>query len=211
MVAVLVVIMIIGGLSGTMLMQAMGGQRSTSRSVEASKLLFVSEAGLDYNFVKMSQDPLYAVTNLAFQLDGADQSYVSPTLTLDAGATQQSFQYRIQYLLAETPVVFADRSDPIEPFEEVKVICTATGPFATREIASWYGFEAGNVIQGAIVSDMTPTRNRHRIRNRPRVEAIPNRRIVCTVGELWLGAVARVWSFIPLTCCRRCAANQICG
>ncbi len=157
MVDVLVVIMIIGGLSGTMLMQAMGGQRSTSRSVEASKLLFVSEAGLDYNFVKMSQDPLYAVTNLVFQLDATDQSYVSPSLTLDAGGTQQSFQYRIQYLQAETPVVFADRSDPIEPFEEVKVTCTATGPFAAREVASWYSFEAGNIIQGAIVSDMTPT------------------------------------------------------
>ena len=157
MVAVLVVIMIVGGLSGTMLMQAMGGQRSTSRMVEASKLLFVAEAGLDYNYVKMSQDPVYAVTNLVFQLDGTDQSYVSPSLTLDAGATKQSFQYRIQYLQAETPVVFADRSDPIEPFNEMKVTCTATGPSATRVVASWYSFAAGKAIPGAIVSDMTPT------------------------------------------------------
>ena len=57
--------------------------------MQASKLLFVAEAALSYNYVRMSQDPLYAVKEqTGFTWQAGTQEYSSASLTLDSSATK---------------------------------------------------------------------------------------------------------------------------
>ncbi len=158
LITLLIATTLIAGFSGVMLMRGLGGQRATGSGVQASKLLFVAEAGLNYNYVRLSQDPFYGVTDVTnFNWDSAEQSYASPSLTLDSSATQvpQSFQYDIQYLQAGAPVAFADRADPTEDYDQIKVTCISSRARTSRVIAAWYEFDEGSIISGALVSDMT--------------------------------------------------------
>ena len=156
MIALVTVIMIVAGFSGVMLMRGLGGHKAATSNVQASKLLFVAEAGLNYNFVEMVSDKIYAARRFSF--DGAGVHYASPMITLDSSATTtpQSFQLDVQYLDGGIPVPIIDLVNP-RPFDQVKVTCSASNSRAERVVAAWYTLTTSQVIGGAIVSDMAPT------------------------------------------------------
>jgi hypothetical protein len=155
-VALLTVILIIAGYSGTMLMMAMSGHRASSSSVLASKLLFVAEAGLNYNFVEMTGDMVYAARR--YQWNVKEEHYASPTMTLNASANSasQNFQFNVEYLDGATSVPIPDPDKPPD-YDQVKVTCNASTANSNRIVAAWYTFSTADVVGGAIVSDMAPT------------------------------------------------------
>ncbi|MEE9127407.1 MAG: hypothetical protein V3U11_09730, partial [Planctomycetota bacterium] len=160
MVVLFTVIMLLAGLSGVMLTRGHSGHQAMSSGLHASKLLFVAEAGLNYNFVRMEQDTEYMVKDTVnFNWDATDQSYASPSLVLDSGGSGQSFQYSVQFLDAGAPIAFADRASPAEPYDQIKVTCSASTARSDRIVAAWYTYSAGGAIGGAVVSDMSPTGN----------------------------------------------------
>jgi hypothetical protein len=139
-----------------MLVMGLRGHQASSSSVLASKLLFVAEAGLNYNFVEMSDDMVYAARR--YPWNGNEAYYASPTMTLNASATSdsQSFQFNVEYLDGPTSVPIPDPDKP-PPYDQIKVTCNASTANTNRIVAAWYAFSTTGIVGGAVVSDMTPT------------------------------------------------------
>jgi hypothetical protein len=159
LVIILVVVVLIAGFSVPMLLRSVGNQQSASAGMFAAKLLSVAESGLEHNVIRLHADPLYAVRDTAgFNWDAATQEFVSGLLTLgtDTGSTQQVFRYQLHYLNGTTPVVFADRTNPVERFDRIRVSCTVPAAKATRRVVAYYSFGLSKAFGGAVISDMHP-------------------------------------------------------
>lgn len=160
MVIMLAVVMTIGSLAAAMLIRSVGGEQALSQGMIDSRLLVVADAGLGHNYLRMVDDPIYAVTDPSFVWDPASQEYESPRMTLETlgGTTSQSFVYRIQYLLGSTPVTFPGGVPPGDvEYDHIKVVCAAGVGRHRRTTAAWYHQRLGDSFAGAIVSDMLKT------------------------------------------------------
>ena len=149
---------LLGGISSALVVRSVGSSKSTNRSVLETRLLFVAESGISANFAMMDADAVYGVKDLAFKLDTTAKDYVGPVTELKMVGTEvnHSYQLRVQYSNAGTPVVFADRTDPVEDYDGIKVTCIAEAGEVRRVVAGWYEQALGEEFQGAIVSDMVP-------------------------------------------------------
>ncbi|MEM7201909.1 MAG: hypothetical protein AAF628_16705 [Planctomycetota bacterium] len=160
MLVLLFAMVVIAGLSTMIVARGTTGHDSSQRATMRARLLQTAESGLAFNLVSMQRDPLYAVKDIAgFTHDATDESYVSPPLVLDSAfsRTKQTFTLRLQYLMSATlggrvPVTFADRANPVELWDQIKVICSADDSRVTRRIVSWY--EEAAPIRGVVMSDM---------------------------------------------------------
>lgn len=159
LVVAIVMVMIIASVATPVLMRGLKGHSATRADVVASRLLFVAESGLDYNYLLMAKDPLYCVRPGpdSFDWNSATQQYDSDTIDLtSAGAgTAQSFRYSVQYLNAGVPVKFAVFPHPVEPYDTIRVTVNASVAGASRQIVAYYAMRLK--YRGAIVSDMPPT------------------------------------------------------
>src|SRR5262245_34596621 len=112
LIALLIGILVIGGLSTVLLRRSQRELQATQASAIRAELLMSAEAGLGYNDPLLSLDTTYAVTRTAdFAWDATKKEFVSAMLSLTAqGSTKaQKVQYRLQYLNGTTPVTFASR------------------------------------------------------------------------------------------------------
>jgi hypothetical protein len=158
LIIMLVFLVIVAGVSTPMLLRSAGSRRATTADVTASRLLFTAEAGLNYNYSRMELDPRYAARDTAgFSWDASAREFVSGLLDLTStgAATEQMFQYRLQYLTSGAPITFADRANPIEAFDGVRVTCSVAAGQITRTVVARYRYGIKD-FGGAVISDMTP-------------------------------------------------------
>jgi len=165
LVIVLALVIVFGGLSMAMLLRTVGTQRATVASVIETRLLFIAETALNYNFIKMQEDPTYVVsekdsvgTSYDYKWDSVEKEYISDVIDLstDGGKTSHTFQYRVTYYNGDDPVQFADRENPNEGFNRIRVVGTASFSGKTRTVAAWYTLKVNHGLDAAIVSDMIP-------------------------------------------------------
>ena len=156
----LIGILILGGISMLLLRRSQRELEATKVSAVSKELLFTAESGLGYNYLRMSADPAYAVTGTSeFTWDAAKKEFHSAPFSLTPSGTtkRQQARLRIQYLKAAAPVTFADRTKPVEDYDQIKVTSTGIGSSASRTVVARYTFEMSGSFAGAVVSDMAPT------------------------------------------------------
>ena len=159
MVGLLVILITVGGLASIMLTRSSQSHSMSVSSAEMSRMLFVAEAGLNLNYVEMEVDVFYVVKDQANFIWNAElQEFKSGILTLKATeeSDQKSYQLTVQYRKGGEPVVFEDRTKPVESIDEVIITSEGKSTRGSRSVTASYGFE-GFVVEGAIMSDMTPT------------------------------------------------------
>jgi hypothetical protein len=159
MVGLMVILIAVGGLATVLITRSTRGSNAGMAASELSRLVFVAEAGINYNFVRLDADPMYPVkATLEFTWNNTTKEFESGPLTLqtEAAGLQNSFRLFIQYTDGGVPVAFADRANPVETVTELRVRSSAGSSRAARTVTAWYQF-SGYRIGGAIVSDMIPT------------------------------------------------------
>src|SRR5262249_8790411 len=146
LIALIIAILVIGGLSTVLLRRSQRELQATQAHALATELLFAAEAGISYNYLRMSADTTYVATSTAeFAWSATNKEFSSPTLSLTpTGSTKkQQVRFIVQYLSGATPIAFADRTKPTEAFDQIKVTSTGVGSSTSRSVVAWYSFEMG--------------------------------------------------------------------
>ena len=160
MIVMIIMVVVFAGIATPVLLRSLKEHSGTSSDVMAARALFTAESGLDYNFLLMQKDPLYAVKagESEYKWDAGRKHYeaATPKVLYSTGASHgASFGYGIQYQNSGTAVEFADRTAPAETFDTIVVRSWAVVGKTRRIVEAYYRFQFGH--KGAIVSDMEPT------------------------------------------------------
>ncbi|MFQ5505303.1 MAG: hypothetical protein ACE5F1_10950, partial [Planctomycetota bacterium] len=159
LVFVLILTMVMGYLASTFLLEGIAEVRSTTTNRIEMALLEEAENALHYNYTLLELDPLYAVKDtLGFAANGADSIYDGQEQDFSAGSgSKAKIKLSIQYLNGTAPVMFANRANPKDAFNQILVFSTAKKAWAERQVVASYQYQMSEKFGGAIVSDMVPT------------------------------------------------------
>jgi len=159
MVAALFVVIVLGGLVTLINQSAVSSHRATLRNDMETKLLYIAEAGIDFQGTLLAIDSLGPVKDTSkFSYDPDTDEFVGVETEFGTvGGISRPFQVRIQYLLGTDTVTFSDRHDPTEAWDRIRLTSTATlGPLK-RQVRAWYAMRFSTGHTGAIVSDAIST------------------------------------------------------
>ena len=115
LIMLLITVLVLGGLATVMLQRTQREQAGTSASLHASRLLYVAEGGINYNYLQLETDPLRPVKDTTgFSWNATTMSFASGAINMVAtnGGKSQPVQLDVQYLQGTTPVAFASRATP---------------------------------------------------------------------------------------------------
>lgn len=161
LIAVLFVVIVLGALVAALNRSALGSHHATLRNEIETKLLYIAETGIHYHSVMLDADPMAPVKDdLAYTADAVGSEYVGQATQLGkVEGIARPFVVRVQYLADDEPVMFANRADPQEPWDRIKVTSTATLGDAERVVVAWFSLEVGAAFSAAVISDAIATGN----------------------------------------------------
>jgi len=161
LILTLIIMIMLGSLAVTYLIEGIAEIQAESTNRLEMALLQDAENALQISSVKIAADEYFPVKDTTnYTYDSTTGMYVGPEEDyVVQGGTIAKIQYSFQYVKAGVPVEFADRSNPADEYDNIRVYAKASKAWMTRTVMESFGLsisESG-AFGGAMISDMIPT------------------------------------------------------
>jgi len=159
MVMTMVIMIMLSALAVAYLIEGVGQTRAEAVNRMEMALLEETENALQYNFLLMAQDPMYAVKDTTEFTVNDQGVYEGREQELEvSGGKTSHVRFDFQFMKDGAAMIFPDRSNPGTDFDEIRVFATANKAWLSRTVLVTYGLQISeSVFGGAIISDAIPS------------------------------------------------------